>query len=326
MEDLVQVLSQLPTTRHPNLLVGSETGDDAAVYKLDDNTSLILTVDFLAPITDDPFEFGAIAAANSLSDVYAMGGRPLLAMNVVGFPADLARDMLADVLKGGGAKAEEAGCLVVGGHTVDDPEPKYGMSVVGVVEPGKHVTNAGAQPGDALVLTKPIGTGIIATGCKQGKSPPDVMKNAVDTMVTLNRAAAESMAKVGVNACVDVTGFGLLGHLRSMVLASNVSASIYYSQVPVLPGTWDLLTQGIVPGGTHRNLRGLADNLVWHPELTDEQKLLLCDAQTSGGLLISVPQDRLQPLLVELQAAGVATRAVVGEITGEQRPHVLISP
>ena len=326
MEDLVQVLNQLPAQKHPNLLVGAETGDDAAVYKLDDNTSLILTVDFFTPITDDPYEFGLIAAANSLSDVYAMGGRPLLAMNIVGFPADLARDVLPDVLKGGYAKAAEAGCLIVGGHTVDDPEPKYGLSVVGLVEPHKQVTNTGAQPGDSLVLTKPIGTGIIATGCKQGKSPPDILKTAIDTMVTLNRAAAESMMKVGVNACTDVTGFGLLGHLRSIVRASGMSATIHYNRVPVLPGTWDLLAQGVVPGGTHRNLRSLADTLDWHPDMTEEQQLLLCDAQTSGGLLISVPQDRLQPLLSELGAAGVNTKAVIGEITGEHPPRIHILP
>ena len=326
MEDLVQVLSQLPVPKHPNLVVGPDTGDDAAVYRLDDSTSLILTVDFLAPITDDAFEFGAIAAANSLSDVYAMGGRPLLAMNVVCFPADLARDMLADVLKGGAAKAQEAGCLVVGGHTVDDLEPKYGMSVVGVVEPGGHVANSGARPGDALVLTKPIGTGIIATGCKQGKSPPDVLQNAVDTMVALNRVASEAMVRVGVNACVDVTGFGLLGHLRGMVQASNVSAQVDFNRVPVLPGTWELLSEGVVPGGTRRNLQGLAGSLSWHPELTEEHQLLLCDAQTSGGLLIAVARDRLELLLAELEAAGVATRSVIGEITEGQPPRIMVSP
>lgn len=315
MEDLVQVLSQIQIPTHRNLLVGSETGDDAAVYQLNEHTALILTVDFFTPITDDPVEFGTIAAANSLSDVYAMGGRPLLAMNVVGFPADLAKDMLADVLKGGYAKAAEADCLIVGGHTVDDPEPKYGLSVVGVVEPGQQITNAGAKPGDVLVLTKPIGTGIITTGCKQGSSPPEVLQKAVETMATLNRAAAEAMVKVGVNACTDITGFGLMGHLRSMVRGSQVSAKIHFGQIPVLPGTWDLLQQGIVPGGTHRNLQSVADSVKWHQDLTEEQQLLMCDAQTSGGLLISVHNDRLQSLLSELDSAGVATRAVVGEIT-----------
>ena len=192
MEDLVQVLSQLPMITHPNLLVGTETGDDAAVYRINQDTALILTVDFFTPITDDPYDFGTIAAANSLSDVYAMGGRPLLALNVVGFPADLARDMLGTVLRGGYDKAAEAGCLIAGGHTVDDSEPKYGLSVVGLVEPGTQVTNAGARPGDILVLTKPIGTGIITTGCKQGKTDPVVLQAAVDTMATLNKAGVRS--------------------------------------------------------------------------------------------------------------------------------------
>ena len=315
MEDLVKVLSKIQMPTHRDLLVGSETGDDAAVYQLNEHTALILTVDFFAPITDDPFEFGTIAAANSLSDVYAMGGKPLLAMNVVGFPADLVHDMLADVLKGGYAKAAEADCLIVGGHTIDDPEPKYGLSVVGIVEPGKQITNAGAKPGDALVLTKPIGTGIITTGCKQGKSPPEVLRVAVETMATLNRAAADAMVKVGVNACTDITGFGLMGHLRSMIKGSKVSAKIHFGEVPVLPGTWDLLQQGIVPGGTLRNLQSVADSVHWHQDLTEEQRLLMCDAQTSGGLLISVPQDRLQSLMSELDVSGVPIKAVVGEIT-----------
>ena len=325
MEDLVQVLSKITMPTHHDLLVGTETGDDAAVSQLNEDTALILTVDFLTPITDDPTEFGSIAAANSLSDVYAMGGKPLLAMNVVGFPADLVQEMLADVLKGGYAKAAEADCLIVGGHTVDDPEPKYGLSVVGIVEPGKQITNAGAKPGDILVLTKPIGTGIITTGCKQGKSPPEVLRVAVETMATLNRAAAEAMVKVGVNACTDITGFGLMGHLRSMVRGSKVSADISFGKVPVLPGTWDLLQQGVVPGGTVRNLQSVADSAHWHEDLTENQRLLMCDAQTSGGLLISVPQEQLQSLLSELDAAGVATRSVVGKIAADHRGEIRVT-
>ena len=301
--------------QHPDLLVGIEAADDAAVYRLNDDTALILTVDFITPITDDAFEFGTIAAANALSDVYAMGGKPLLALNLVGFPADLASKMLGDVLRGGQAKAAEAGCLIVGGHTVDDPEPKYGLSVVGLVEPGKQVANTGAQPGDSLVLTKPLGTGIITTGCKQGKSPPEVLKNAVNTMATLNRAASEAMMKVGVNACTDVTGFGLMGHLRNIVRGSQVAAQVRFSQVPVLEGTWNLLEQGIVPGGTHRNLHSVADSVQWDQNLTEQQQLLLCDAQTSGGLLISVPESKLAILLSELEAAGVSTRSVIGQIS-----------
>ena len=301
--------------QHPDLLVGAQTGDDAAVYRLNDETALIFTVDFFPPIADDPYQFGAIAAANSLSDVYAMGGKPVMALNVVGFPADLAKDMLADVLKGGYAKAAEAGCLIVGGHTIDDPEPKYGMAVVGIVEPGKQVTNAGAKPGDVLVLTKPLGTGIITTAGKQGKVSDDVIQIAMNTMAALNKSAADAMMAVGVNACTDITGFGLMGHLRSMVKASEVVATINASAIPVLPGAWELLEQGIAPGGTHRNLNSVADVVNWHPDLTDNQQIMLCDAQTSGGLLISVPKDKLPGLLSKLEAAETLAAAVVGEIT-----------
>jgi selenide, water dikinase len=310
----VQVLSHVPVMTHPNLLVGTETGDDAAVYRLNDETALILTVDFFPPITDDPFEFGAIAAANSLSDVYAMGGRPLLALNIVGFPTSLDKAILGEMLRGGYAKANEAGCLIVGGHTVDDPEPKYGLSVVGIVEPGKQVTNAGAKPGDALVLTKPLGTGIITTAGKQGRVSPEVLQGAVAAMSTLNRAAAEAMVKVGAHAATDITGFGLMGHLKSMVKGSRVGAQVQLGRVPVLPGAWELLDQGVAPGGTHRNRQSVADAVSWHPDLTEREQLLLCDAQTSGGLMISVASGQTEALLSELQASGVIG-AVLGEIT-----------
>ena len=310
----MQVLSKLPQVEHPDLLVGSSTGDDAAVYRLDDRLGLVLTVDFFTPITDDPYEFGSVAAANSLSDVYAMGGRPLVALNVVGFPAALAGEMLGDVLRGGYDKAAEANCLIVGGHTVDDNEPKYGLSVVGLVEPGRQVTNAGARPGDVLVLTKPLGTGIVTTGCKAGVAPPGSVETAVETMATLNRAASEAMMEVGVNACTDVTGFGLMGHLTGMLRASGVGAEIRASAAPVLPGVEELLAQGVAPGGTHRNEAGVAAYVEWDESISEDERLVLCDAQTSGGLLISVPEDRLPQLLGALDGNGVETRAVVGQI------------
>ena len=304
MEDLVQVLSQFPQLTHPDLLVGTETGDDAAVFRINDDTALIMTVDFFPPITDDPFEFGAIAAANALSDVYAMGGKPLVALNIVGFPAALDKAILGEVLRGGYAKTAEAECLIVGGHTVDDPEPKYGLSVVGVIEPGKQATNAGAKVGDSLILTKPLGTGIITTAGKQGRVDAAVLQGAVETMSTLNRAASQAMTKVGVHACTDITGFGLMGHLKSMVKGSGVCAEINLNQVPTLPGTWDLLEQGIAPGGTGRNRDSVADAVRWHPDLTDNDQLLLCDAQTSGGLLMAVAGEKEADLLRELEAAG----------------------
>jgi selenide,water dikinase len=310
---------------HPDLLVGNDTGDDAAVYRLDNNTAIIVTVDFFTPITDDPYEFGVIAAANSLSDVYAMGGKPLVALNIVGFPAELAVDMLGDVLKGGYDKAAEAGCLIVGGHTVDDAEPKYGLSVVGLIEPGKEVSNANAQPGDVLVLTKPIGTGIITTGCKQGITPDDILKNAVDVMATLNKGAAEAMMRVGINSCTDITGFGLMGHLRGMAKASKVGAVINASDVPILPGVWDLLEQNVVPGGTFRNMNGVEDSMDWDDALTDQQRLLMCDAQTSGGLLISVTKDNVEQLLSELEISGVENRVIVGEITAANAGRIRVN-
>ena len=310
---------------HPDLLVGTEHGDDAAVYRLDEKTALVVTVDFFTPITDDPYEFGLVAAANSLSDVYAMGGKPLVALNVVGFPAKLAAEMLGDVLKGGYDKAAEAGCLIVGGHTMDDDEPKYGLSVVGLVEPGQEVSNANAKPGDALVLTKPIGTGIITTGCKEGITPDAVLKNAVDVMAELNKGASEAMMKVGVNSCTDITGFGFMGHLKGMVRGSGTGARIRMADVPLLPGVWDLLEKGTVPGGTFRNLSGVADTVDWDEALTEQQRLLLCDAQTSGGLLISVPRAKLDQLLSELDAAGVQTKSVVGEMTAENPGRISVS-
>ena len=310
------MLRQLPTFSDPNLLVGVATGDDAAVYRLDDDTALIQTLDFFPPIVDDPFTFGAVAAANSFSDIYAMGGRPLLAMNIVGFPMGLPNEVLAEILKGGASKAIEAGVLVVGGHTVDDEEPKYGMAVTGLVKPGSHVTNAGARPGDVLVLTKPIGTGIITTAAKQGVASKEVVDRAVVHMSTLNEEAAHAMTDVGVNACVDVTGFGLLGHLMGMLKASGVGARVRWGSVPLLEGVWDLVQDGIAPGGTHRNLKSFDRDIDWHTDLSMESRLVLCDAQTSGGLLISVPAGRLDALLAALSARDVSPTEVVGEIVG----------
>ena len=307
-------------------MVGNETGDDAAVYRINDETALIMTVDFFPPITDDPFEFGTIAAANALSDVYAMGGKPLVALNICGFPAALDKGILGEILRGGYSKTAEADCLIVGGHTVDDPEPKYGLSVVGIVEPGKQTTNAGAKVGDSLVLSKPIGTGIITTACKQGRVDPDVLQGAVDTMATLNKAAAEAMTKVGVHSCTDITGFGLMGHLKSMVKGSGVCAEINLNQVPTLPGTWELLEQGIVPGGTSRNRDSVADTVRWHPDMSDNDQLLLCDAQTSGGLLMSVSADKEQELVSALQVAGTTCANVVGRIVEGPAGTIVANP
>ena len=298
-------MKHLPPVAHPNLLVGADTGDDAAVYRMDDDTALIQTVDFFPPIVDDPYSFGQIAVANALSDVYAMGGKPLTALNVVGFPARLPKDILGRILVGGSDKAREAGVLIVGGHTVDDEEPKYGLAVTGVVRPGSEVTNAGAMAGDDLVLTKPLGTGIITTAGKQGSADAETLARAVEVMGALNKAASEAMVSVGANACVDVTGFGFLGHLRGMTRASGVSARVSLGAIPFIEGAVALAESGVAPGGTHRNLQSLECDVSWDGAISDVEKILLADAQTSGGLLISVHPDKTAALLAALSERGL---------------------
>jgi len=292
---------------------------------MSDEMAIISTVDFFPPIVDDPFKFGEIAATNALSDVYAMGGKPVIALNIVGFPVDLPHDILGEILSGGASKAQEAGVLIVGGHTVDDAEPKYGMSVTGVVNPGEQVTNAGAQPGDILVLTKPIGTGIITTAGKQERVSEEVLNSAVNVMSELNRNASEAMMHVGVNSCVDITGFGLLGHLRLITAGSGVSAQVKVSDVPVIEGVHELLEMGIAPGGTHRNLESLDGVVDWHSDISAETQILLADAQTSGGLLMSVAPHKLDELLAALGQAGVITRAVIGKIVPRDGAEAAIS-
>ncbi|PZC46082.1 MAG: selenide, water dikinase [Chloroflexi bacterium] len=299
----------------PELLVGINTGDDAAVYQLSDDIALVQTVDFFPPIVDDPYQYGAIAVANSLSDVYAMGGKPLIALNIVCFPVAMDRAILGEILRGGQDKATEAGILIVGGHTIDDAEPKYGLSVTGLVKPGAHVCNVGARPGDVLVLTKPIGTGIITTAGKAATVRPKALEEAIRIMATLNAAASEAMVEVGVNACTDVTGFGLLGHLLPMATGSNVSATIHMSSVPILPDAIALAEEGVVPGGTHRNLEDVSPSVDWATDIAEVERLLLSDAQTSGGLLISVSSDKAATLMEALQQRGVESAVIVGEVT-----------
>jgi selenide,water dikinase len=299
---------------HPNLLVGTKTSDDAAVYKLSDDLAVVLTVDFFPPIVDDPFIFGQIAAANSLSDVYAMGAKPIAALNVVGFPSDLDMSILGEILKGGASKALEAGIVIAGGHSVVDAEPKYGLSVTGIVNPGSQTANSTSKPGDLLLLTKPIGTGIITTAGKQKKVGTEVLENAVAIMAALNKSASESMISVGVNACSDVTGFGLLGHLREMMEGSGLGARIYKSKVPVIEGTMDLLEQGMAPGGTMRNLGSLKSTVLWDKEISENDKILLSDAQTSGGLLISVNPDKAVRLQQSLSETDTLCNQIIGEV------------
>jgi selenide,water dikinase len=312
---LAQVLRSLPGFDDPRVLVGNETADDAGVYQLSDDLALVLTVDFFTPIVDDPYTFGAIAAANSLSDVYAMGARPVAAIAVATFPeAGLDVSILADILRGGAAKAREAGISVIGGHTVKDPEPKYGLSVTGVIHPKRIVRNVGAVPGDALVLTKPLGTGILTTARRRDVIDDDALAQAIAAMTTLNRAASEAMIEVGVNAATDVTGFGFLGHLREMCAASGVGADIESKAVPLFDGVRELAVEH-APGGSRANLEtAIASGAQFGGHIQPELQLVLADAQTSGGLLIAAPETRVQSLMDAMRARGVTAAAMVGRI------------
>jgi selenide,water dikinase len=317
------VLRQLPSFDDANLLVGQHQADDAAVYRLTDDLTLVQTVDFFTPIVDDPYLFGRIAAANSLSDVYAMGGTPRIALNIAGFPVKTQPiDLLVEVLRGGADAAREAGVTIVGGHTVDDEEPKYGLAVTGTVMPDRMVTARGARPGDLLILTKPIGTGTISTALKGGAAEDRDVAQAVQWMTALNRDAATAMVAAGASAATDISGFGLLGHLADMCAASGVSAVIQPGAVPLLPGALTYARQGLVPGGTWTNLEhaeGRAD-LDGADEVT---RRLLADPQTSGGLLVSLPPERLPDMVG--RSTGSMICAVVGRIEDGLAGHVRLA-
>lgn len=298
---------------HPDLLVGISTSDDAGVYRLAPHQALVQTVDFFTPVVDDPYQWGRIAAANALSDVYAMGGTPLTALQMIGWPRDQLDFALAgEVIAGGADVMAEAGCTIVGGHSIDDTEPKYGFAVTGLVSPERVISNAGARVGDRLVLTKPIGTGIIATAIKRQACPAGVIASAVEWMTTLNREAAQAMVEVGAGAATDVTGFGLLGHLGEIMAASGVGARLDSEAVPVIEGAWDLLDAGMYPGGSVRNLAAVQP-LLDTGRGESRMARMLADAQTSGGLLIAVRPHRLEALLSALTAGGV-DGVVIGEV------------
>jgi len=312
---LAQVLRHVPVATDPRILVDAATRDDAAVFRLTADRAIVATVDFFTPIVDDPYDFGRIAAANAFSDVYAMGGTPLLALNLVGWPRDtLPYELLGEVLRGGGDVARAAGAFVLGGHSIDDPEPKYGMAVVGEVHPDRITTNAGARPGDALVLTKPIGTGVLTTALKRDLLSEAELAPAVAAMTTLNAAAARAMLAVGVHAATDVTGFGLLGHLHSLLEASGAAAEVTAQAVPLLPHARDMAARRAVPGGTQRNLTSLADAVSFAAGVEETTRVLLCDAQTSGGLLIAVPPDKTEALVTALAREQAPAAAVIGRV------------
>ena len=289
----------------PRVLVDASQRDDAAVYGLADGRALVVTLDFFTPIVDDPYDFGRIAAANALSDVYAMGGRPLFALNLLSFPRDLLAEGLAEeIVRGGVEKAREAGISVLGGHSIDDAEPKYGMVAVGEVDPDTMLTNDRARAGDDLVLTKPLGSGIVATAIKAGACPAAVLRAAVEMMAHLNRAASEAALTAGARAATDVTGYGLIGHLGNMLRASGVSARVASASVPVLDGVAELVAAGHVPGGTRRNQTDAADAVSYADGVDNATRILLADAQTSGGLVIASPPGQTAALLAELEARG----------------------
>lgn len=316
--DLSEVLKHLPAIDDANVLVDAATRDDAAVYRLSDDRALVATVDFFTPIVDDAASWGAIATANALSDVYAMGGRPLFALNLVGWPrGKVPFEILGEVLAGAARVAKQAGCLMLGGHSIDDPEPKFGLAVVGEVHPDRMFTNAAARPGDKLVLTKKLGTGILTTALKRDLLPEAALVEAVASMCTLNDGAARAASSVGVRCATDITGFGLLGHLGNILSASGVGAQIEIDRLPVFPQALELAGGGAVSGGTQRNHD--ASRARWKSDITLAERFICTDAQTSGGLLLAVAPERLGALLDALGAEGTPVRAVIGEILPAER-------
>jgi selenide,water dikinase len=323
---LAQVLRGLPTLKTKDLLVGSATGDDAGVYRIDRNRALVQTTDFFTPIVDDPFSYGQIAATNSLSDVYAMGGRPLTALNIMGVPVDLVPpEAIREILRGGALKVKEAKCALLGGHTIKNPEPVYGLAVTGLVSPRHMLTNAAARAGDVLILTKPLGTGIVTTGIKRGLTPADLERKVVAQMARLNDAGPEVAERGWVKAAVDVTGFGLLGHLEAMCRASHVSAEIHVRSVPVVgKQVFDLIAANCVPGGSRDNLAYANGFTEWNG-VSDAEKILLADAQTSGGLLLCVPERRVDNVLKLLKKLRTPCAAIVGSITRSRKARIRVT-
>lgn len=314
--DLEKILRNLPVTSDPDVLVGNNSADDAAVYRINNEQAIVQTLDFFTPIVDDPYDFGAIAAANALSDIYAMGANPLFALNIVAFPVNrLPLEVLENILLGAADKATEAGISIIGGHSIDDTEPKFGMCVTGLVHPAKAWKNIGAQPGDILILTKPLGTGIISTAVKSGLAGDAAADEACMSMKQLNRKAALVFARFDVHACTDITGFGLAGHLSEMTRGSMVDAEIEFSALPFMLHVKELAMAGAIPGGTFNNLQFYRQWINWQTILSETEKLMFCDAQTSGGLLVSINEKHKDHVMSELKVQGVECAVVIGRIT-----------
>ena len=313
---LEEILKYLPLPKDPNILVDIDTHDDAGVYRVNDQLALVLTTDFFPPVCSDPYEFGQIAAANSISDVYAMGGDPVLALNIMMFPAaKLPMEAYAEILKGGFDKATEAGVRIIGGHTIDDNPPKYGLAVVGYIHPDKIITNAGAKAGDHLILTKSIGTGIIMAGQRLGMADEADIDEAKRLMKLLNKTGAEVMKKYNIKGATDVTGFGLAGHALKMAMASKVSIKIDMKKVPLIGNVYKLIDEGCIPGASFRNLDFVEEHLQTVSDLDYNLKMIAFDAQTSGGLLMSVPADIVQKVLSDLHSVGLTASTDIGIVT-----------
>lgn len=320
---LEEMLKFLPLPEDPNILVDIDTQDDAGVYKINDNLALVLTTDFFPPVCSDPYEFGQIAAANSISDIYAMGGDPVLALNIMMFPASkLPMKAYAEIMKGGYDKATEAGVRIIGGHTIDDSPPKYGLAVTGFVHPLKIVTNGGAVPGDILVLTKPIGTGTIMAGLRMGLASDNDVESAKLFMKLLNRSGAEIMKKYYIRGATDITGFGLAGHAMKMARTSNVSIVVNMNKVPLIGSTYELTDNGCIPGASFRNLEFVEQYLSSAEDLDYNLKMIAFDAQTSGGLLMSVTPEIAELLVSDLHAAGLTDSAIIGKVKEKEGQYL----
>jgi len=320
---LNEVLKGIPVIHNENLLVGTETHDDAGVYKLRDDYALILTTDFFPPVCSDPYDFGQIAAANALSDVYAMGGQVLTALNLMMFPAGIPLEVLADILKGGQDKVVEAGGVIAGGHTITDETPKYGLAVTGWVHPGKLVTNAAAEAGDVLILTKPIGTGVMVSARRNGLCSQQAYQAAIDNMKLLNKKGAEIMNEYGIRCATDITGFGLAGHAMKLALASGVTLRIRASSVPVLPDTLSMIEAGCIPGAAFRNLEFAEQACRMDKRLGYNEKMFLMDAQTSGGLLICVKPGDAERMTEDLRKGGYPSSEIIGEVVSGKKDILL---
>ncbi len=322
-KDLHQVLGLLPEVDDPRLLVGTATADDAGVFALTDSVTVVQTVDVFTPGVDDPYAFGRIAACNSLSDVYAMGGKPLTALSIIGFPIEsLPHEVMAEILRGGMDVLKDAGTILLGGHSINDEELKFGLAVTGVIDRDHIMTNANAQPGDVLVLTKPLGTGIISLAHQVGIAPAGAMEAVTASMTSLNRVAAELMVEHGANGCTDVTGFGLMGHLGQMVAESGVTAEIDSAQLPMFEGVLECAEKGSYSGANERNAESVEDRVSFADDVPKAVRAVLFDAQTSGGLLVSIPAENAERFMEHLHARGISAATIIGRITGESAGRI----